>query len=308
MQKNLGFDAAAYSRAAGFASEWRDTWWNQDYLELLAARFGLREAESVLDVGCGAGHWGQRLVSALSEGVSLVGVDHEAGFLDAARARATERGVDARYEAGAAESLPFGDGTFDVVTCQTVLIHVADARVALSEMIRVTRPGGRVIAVEPNNVVNALVGRVQEPELDLEELLRLLRFAMLCREGKRRTGQGDGAIGERLPGILVELGLEDVTVQSNDRCAMMAPPYAERAQAIQRDQLRAFAEGELTLWGDRERARALYLAGGGDASTFDELFDLDVAHQRRAIALMDEGRFSTAGTYSMVIAVGRKPA
>ena len=84
MKKNLGFDAERYASLAGFESDWRDTWWHQDTLELMARRLRLDEVERALDVGCGGGHWGQRLSTLLPKGARGTGVDHEPGFLDAA--------------------------------------------------------------------------------------------------------------------------------------------------------------------------------------------------------------------------------
>ena len=60
------------------------------------------------------------------------------------------------FQAGRAESLPFPDGSFDLVTCQTVLIHVREPSVALREYLRVVRPGGRLLLIEPNNAAGML--------------------------------------------------------------------------------------------------------------------------------------------------------
>lgn len=46
-------------------------------------------------------------------------------------------------------ALPFTDGAFDMVTCQTVLIHIAEPKAAFKEMMRSTKPGGLVLTVEP---------------------------------------------------------------------------------------------------------------------------------------------------------------
>ena len=140
---------------------------------------------SVLDVGCGAGHWGQRIGTLLEPGATITGVDHEEGFLAAARERAKRfEAHDFTYRQGDGAKLPFDDGSFDLVTCQTVLIHVADAKAVLPEMTRVAKPGGLVIAAEPNNIANAFMCRVGEPEFPFEDTLRLLRFERTCIVGK----------------------------------------------------------------------------------------------------------------------------
>src|SRR4051812_44702072 len=51
--------AKEYSFLVGFEGDWRDTWWNADFLDLMARRWGLSSALRVLDVGCGVGHWGR---------------------------------------------------------------------------------------------------------------------------------------------------------------------------------------------------------------------------------------------------------
>ena len=45
--------------SADYFGEQRDSWWNQDILALLGQRWGLEKVNTVLDVGCGLGHWGQ---------------------------------------------------------------------------------------------------------------------------------------------------------------------------------------------------------------------------------------------------------
>src|SRR5688500_4456379 len=184
--KNRGFTAEEYGALAAFDGEWRDIWWNDDFLELMARRWHLGDVKSVLDVGCGVGHWGQMLAAVLPSDARVLGVDHEAGFLDAARERAKSRQLAQRfeYQTGSATALPFGDSSFDMVTCQTVLIHVADPKAALAEMRRVVKPGGIVVAAEPNNLVNALVEGTAEPRPSFEGTLRLLYFEEVLHRGK----------------------------------------------------------------------------------------------------------------------------
>ncbi|NIU60939.1 MAG: methyltransferase domain-containing protein, partial [Pseudomonas stutzeri] len=50
------------------------------------------------------------------------------------------------------ERLPFPDATFDVVFSHEVLEHVADDRACVAEMVRVTRPGGRIVVFVPNRL------------------------------------------------------------------------------------------------------------------------------------------------------------
>jgi SAM-dependent methyltransferase len=93
--------------------------------------------KEVLEVGCGTGLILQRTARVAAR---AVGVDLSEGMLERARDRDLEV-----YHASATE-LPFEDSSFDVTYSFKVLAHVPDLRRALSEMGRVTRPGGRVFA------------------------------------------------------------------------------------------------------------------------------------------------------------------
>lgn len=90
----------------------------------------------LLEVGCGTGLVMER-VSQFARDVE--GIDISPGMLEHAR----RRGLSVRE--GSATELPFGDNEFDVVYSFKVLAHVGDIDTALSEMARVTRPGGHVV-------------------------------------------------------------------------------------------------------------------------------------------------------------------
>jgi ubiquinone/menaquinone biosynthesis C-methylase UbiE len=101
---------------------------------------------SALDVGCGTGMLAARLAAA---GYSMVGVDPSDGMLEVMRRRA--RSVQAVEASGTA--LPFEDDSFDVVLTVAVMHHIADAddvRRTLAEMVRVSKPGGRVLIWDHN--------------------------------------------------------------------------------------------------------------------------------------------------------------
>jgi SAM-dependent methyltransferase len=100
----------------------------------------------VLDVGCGTGTLAQRLAG---EGYRVVGLDPSEGMLEVLRARAPE--VEA--VSGSGPELPFPDASFDLVYSVATMHHIADpdsVRRTLSEMIRVCRPGGRVVVWDHN--------------------------------------------------------------------------------------------------------------------------------------------------------------
>jgi SAM-dependent methyltransferase len=96
------------------------------------------EPRRVLEAGCGEGELAARLVAEL--GVDLVAIDQSARMVDLARAKGIEAHV------GDVQELEFDDASFDVVVAAWVLFHVPALDLALGELARVLRPGGRLVA------------------------------------------------------------------------------------------------------------------------------------------------------------------
>jgi len=109
-----------------------------------AVRHSLRltPGERVLDLAAGTATSSTALAAT---GADVVGCDFSLGMLQVGRGNITE-GVD--LVAGDALRLPFADGAFDAVTISFGLRNTADADLALREMLRVTRPGGRLVVCE----------------------------------------------------------------------------------------------------------------------------------------------------------------
>jgi len=100
----------------------------------------------VLDVACGPGIVAAHL-SPLA--VSVVGIDLTDAMLAEARNRCERAGLtNVRFDAGNAKALPYDDGSFDVVVTRLSFHHFTDPGRVLDEMIRVTRPGGRVAVID----------------------------------------------------------------------------------------------------------------------------------------------------------------
>ena len=108
----------------------------------------LRPGEAVLEVGCGSGALVRWLARRTPGAHRITGVDINPYLLREARALARQEGLESEIEFrdGNAESLPFSDNSFDVTMSVTVIEEV-DADRMLAEMVRVTKPGGRVALV-----------------------------------------------------------------------------------------------------------------------------------------------------------------
>jgi SAM-dependent methyltransferase len=106
----------------------------------LAEAACVRTGQRVLDVACGTGVLARALADRVGPRGAVVGLDINAGMLEVARRRTP--GIEWRQ--GAAEALPFADSSFDAVVSQFGLMFFRDRAVAIREMMRVLRPGGRL--------------------------------------------------------------------------------------------------------------------------------------------------------------------
>ena len=142
-------DNDLYNRQAG-------TWWEEDsflsnlrvsvnpvrvkYIEAVLRKSGWdKNGLRVLDVGSGGGYLPEELTRFFDQ---VCGVDMSPGSVAAAHTHALTNGLKIAYRVGRAESLPFADSAFDVVTCCDVLEHVDDLDRVLAEVARVLKPGG----------------------------------------------------------------------------------------------------------------------------------------------------------------------
>ena len=113
----------------------------QRRLEMIVRAAGKRLKGSILENGCGVGMYVEHLSPF---GGKVIGLEYD--FERAAEAR-----INSAYILSAAgESLPLPTGTFDLVLSHEVIEHVQDDRTAICEMVRVLRPGGRVVLFAPN--------------------------------------------------------------------------------------------------------------------------------------------------------------
>ena len=118
--------------------------------------------EAVLDSGSGTGSLAFALAPNVAE---VVGVDVNAEYLEAARENAPE---NVRFVEGDATSLPFGYGEFDIAASHRLLHHVRRPELAVSELARVTRLGGRVLIADQLGSIDPL----RSLEMDRFERLR----------------------------------------------------------------------------------------------------------------------------------------
>ena len=143
----------------------------------------------VLDVGCGVGVTPAYL--AKTTGCRVVGVDLLDKMIEQSRERAKAEKVEDRVEFRVADAreLPFEDNLFDAVISESVNVFFEDKREAMSEYVRVTKPGGYVGIAE--------ITWLRPPSPELGEYPKRVIYAEALEAGGWR-------------GLLEEVGLEDV--------------------------------------------------------------------------------------------------
>jgi len=254
----------------------RDFWWNKDFLDLMAKRWRLGEASSLADIGCGRCHWSRLLYPYLRAPARLAAVDREKqwvaeGQKEFRRAFPQVAPELLNFVQGDATAIPLPDNSVDVATCQTVLMHLQQPRDALREMVRILKPGGLLICVEPNNLWNYLTFTSLSATEPTDRIARQFVFWLRYHRGKIALGKGDHCIGDLLPGYFAEVGLREIEVHLSDRAASLFPPYDTPAQKATIEQGKQWKESATGPW-DRAELRTSVLAGGGTEEFFERGF------------------------------------
>jgi demethylmenaquinone methyltransferase / 2-methoxy-6-polyprenyl-1,4-benzoquinol methylase len=162
LDKRPGEVSAMFDKVAGrydlmndVLSLGQDRWWRR----IVARAVGAQAGELVLDLAAGTGTSSRSFTAA---GASCVACDFSLGMLQVGASRLRSAQAEqpgpvppgavppgpVRFVAGDALQLPFRDQAFDAVTISFGLRNVADPDLALAEMLRVTRPGGRLVICE----------------------------------------------------------------------------------------------------------------------------------------------------------------
>lgn len=120
----------------------------QSYKQVIMEQLALREGATVLDVGCGAGQDTLDLARAVGPRGRVVGIDSSETMLQEARARAEQAQLSVEYVLADATHLPYAEASFDGCQVSRVLAHLREPDRALAEMVRVARPGARIVAAD----------------------------------------------------------------------------------------------------------------------------------------------------------------
>ena len=158
----------------------------------------LQPGQRVLDVGCGTGEDARTMAQRVAPGGSVVAVDGSQNMIAVARQRAEGSGLPVEFQVGDIHRLPFADDSFDASRADRIFMHLDSPEKALSEMKRVTRPGGRVLVYEVD---------FETLTVDLPDRIRTRKIVNTWCDGFR-----NGWLGRRIPALFREAGLHDVRI------------------------------------------------------------------------------------------------
>lgn len=203
--------------------------------ELIIELLGLKPGARVLDIGCGLGDDAREIAAIVGASGRVVGIDPSETMITESKKRTAGPALPVEFLIGDVRKLDFPDASFDFVRTDRVLMFVPEITQAISEIVRVLRPGGRVVA----------------SEIDHEMHFQDSHFPDISRRvySVFAANQPQPRLGRQLHRLLAERGLRNV--KSVPR--VLRPPYKTwrrlvdgfLASAIVRGQL---AETEISSW------------------------------------------------------------
>jgi ubiquinone/menaquinone biosynthesis C-methylase UbiE len=226
--------------------------------QLTYERMRVQPGQKVLDVGCGPGTDTIPLAQWVGSSGQVIGVDYDAEMIAEANQRALKAGVSANvtHKHADAIALPYDANYFDACRSERLFIHLLDPAKALSEMTRVTKPGGWIVVFDSD------LGNIS---VDASEIETERRLARVFAEHMVNNGYS----GRQLYRLFKQQGLADVSAQV---CGFHVTDYALARQVwlLDRVERKALALGVVTvqeldqLRADWERANAdgVYFGNG----------------------------------------------
>nr|WP_306667757.1 methyltransferase domain-containing protein [Pseudoteredinibacter isoporae] len=185
---------------------------NQDYLSQAAQMFApiktgsyeklqAQSAQSLIDIGCGPGIDTTTIAQLYPELNEIIGVDFDKEMVQQADTLAKQKECSdrIRHQHASTYELPFPDNRFDAVRAERLFMHLEKPELALKEMIRVAKPGSKLVIVETDWASMSVNNNMDELERRLSHY-----FASEFLH--------NGYSARRLPAQLTALGVKDVDI------------------------------------------------------------------------------------------------
>ncbi len=247
--------------------------WRESTIERIASWLDLKSGITAVDVGCGLGYLGWTFWQHFGSDSTYIGVDCSIKLLREAQETQPDwsEGGRACFVNSSAYTIPLPDECADRVMCQTLLMHLEFPEDAMNEMIRIVKPGGVIMCMEPDNISSSLSmvsNSVYSPSI--KEKLEQFKMQLIWAEGRKKLGRGDWGIGAKVPEMMADRGLIDIDALFNDSPRFIHPPYETEVQKYSIEKMRESIiekdeDTKKLLW---KKYRECFLAGGGSLSTF----------------------------------------
>lgn len=218
----------------------------------------LASGHTVLDVGCGTGDDARALAARVGPGGRVVGVDISEAAVAEATKRSAGSSAPVEFRRGDALSLDFPADQFDGVRADRVFIHLEDPTRALLELVRVTRPGGKIVVFEPD--FDTLV-------IDSPDRVTTRAIVQCNADGGARNGW----MGRQLRALFLNAGLGQVDVRAHvliltsmELAAKLLPVSMLAEKAVDADRITATQAAEwLDHLRDGDRAGRFFVSLNG---------------------------------------------
>ncbi len=282
--------------------------WSPEDMPRLAGLLELRPGMRIADFGCGWGFLGHLLLPLISPGGRVDGFELQDELIKRGRERIAEAGHGGRIvlhqaDITALDEVP--DNRYDLAICQTVLMHLSRPDLALREMSRVVKPGGLVIAIEPDLLAASASRRGSQQAEDFDHLRTRLLVDTYAMQGCERTGAGDYRIASKLPILMTEAGLTQPRLWFNPMAHQCSPPYSKNQDdyasfLLDHHESGAAEEFEST-W------KMLFDAGGGPAELWQRYKDQERVLNQHVLKALREGSYQAAGSGMLGVCAARVP-
>lgn len=202
--------------------------------ELLDVRPGHR----VVEVGCGTGEVARSLAQLVGPTGAVLGIDASETMITEALRRTGPTALPVEFRTGEITALDLADASRDRTLCERVLQHVTSAQTAMAELVRVTRPGGRLVVIDTDWGLHTVHGA--DPTVTAAILEHWAGNA------------ANGRIGGQLPALFSDAGVLDPTVvaetvTSTDPSQPLRPPFTTMAATAAREGAISSADADAWL-------------------------------------------------------------
>lgn len=232
----------------------RAKWWTDAFTAFLAESLRPKPGMRILDVGCGTGTAEVNLARLRLSQLDMVGIDISVSRVSAALTATRQMNATVGFAAADACHLPFRDASFDATFCVAVLQHIGEVPGALAECARVTKPGGKFLAVEPDNAARYWFSSLPTGMAAFDKAQRFFA-ASAASAASASAGRvsAPAAVGAMIPGVLPAAGIMPLSVRLfpvfGSTLAAPAPSVWEARRAAAQAGIDAAADDTLRTLG-----------------------------------------------------------